>query len=277
MAVQLILDSTADLRPALQGTFPFAPLTLRFGEEEYVDGVTITREEFYHKLTASAHHPTTSQAGPEEWSRVFSQLSPEDTAVVITIGSNLSGTYQSACIAAEEYPGVEVVDSGTTTIGMGILAEYAGMLISQGLDRVAVAAALREKVPHIRLYAVLDTLEYLKRGGRIGAATAVAGALLQIKPMIRVDNFCLDTLEKSRGIKAANKTLAEKILENDPDFSLPFLLGYTGDSDTNLRNFLEQTGEVWLPAGKAAEGAVVGSVVGVHAGPGAWAVAFFAK
>ncbi|MBO5868639.1 MAG: DegV family protein [Oscillospiraceae bacterium] len=277
MAVQLILDSTADLCHALQGKYPFAPLTLRFGEEEYLDGVEITRQEFYEKLTTNPHHPTTSQAGPDTWEKLFSQLSTEDSAVVITIGSNLSGTYQSACIAAEDYENIHVVDSGTTTIGIGILAEYAEALIAAGMSAEQVAASLREKALKVRLYAVMDTLEYLKKGGRVGAAAAVAGSLLQIKPMIQVDNFRLDTLDKVRGAKLANTRLAEKIIKDDMDPAMPVLLGYTGSDSKNMEAFMTQTGHTWLREGQTAECAVVGSVVGVHAGPGAWAVAFFTK
>lgn len=277
MAVKLILDSTADLRASLRGQLPTVPLTVRFGAAEYLDGVTISRQAFYEKLSADPNHPTTSQAGPEQFLSEFAKLSSQDSGVVITIGSNLSGTYQSACIAAAEYENVYVVDSGTTTIGIGILAEYALMLIRQGLTGAQVAQRLEEKKEKLRLFAVVDTLEYLKRGGRISAAAALGGSLLKIKPLIRVDRGELVNLEKLRGSRQANRRLAQLILENKPDRELPILLGYTGSEDENLREFLLQTEKLWLPEGKGTQSAMVGSVVGAHAGPGAWAVAFFAQ
>lgn len=277
MAVKIILDSTADLPAALQGRFATVPLTVCFGSVEYVDGVTISRQEFYEKLISDPNHPTTSQAGPDRFVREFERLSDGDSAVVITIGSNLSGTYQSACIAASEYENIYVVDSGTTTIGIGILAEYALRLVAEGLPAEAVAAKIREKTERVRLFAVMDTLEYLKRGGRISAVAALGGSLLNIKPMIRVDRGELVNLEKLRGSKQANKRLAQQILDCGMDETMPFLLGYTGVEDSNLRDFLTQTAESWLPEGRDTPGALVGSVVGTHAGPGAWAVAFFEK
>ena len=123
----------------------------------------------------------------------------------------------------------------------------------------------------------MDTLEYLKRGGRISTAAALGGSLLNIKPMIRVDRGELVNLEKLRGSKAANKRLAQAVLDCGMDTQMPFLLGYTGCEDTNMQAFLNQTGADWLPAGQQPQSALVGSVVGTHAGPGAWAVAFFAK
>jgi len=277
MAVKIILDSTADLPASLQGAFPTVPLTVRFGDREYVDGETISRQEFYEKLVSDPNHPTTSQAGPDQFARAFAKLSPEDSAVVITISSSLSGTRQSASIAAEDYKNVYVVDSGTTTIGIGILAEYALRLVAEGLPAEAVAAKVWEKTESVRLFAVVDTLTYLRRGGRISSVAAVGGSLLGIKPMIRADRGELVNLEKLRGSKQANRRLAQQILDCGMDTSMPFLLGYTGVDDSNLQAFLEQTGEIWLPEGQEPRSALVGSVVGTHAGPGAWAVAFFEK
>ena len=126
MSVKIIVDSTADLNEAIKDQVAIVPLTICFGEEEYVDGVTITHHQFYEKLVESDILPTTSQASPSAFMKVFDEvLGPDDSAVVLTISSKLSGTCQSALIAAAEYPNVHVVDGSSAAIGSGILAEYA--------------------------------------------------------------------------------------------------------------------------------------------------------
>lgn len=133
MSVKIIVDSTTDLNEAIKDRVAIVPLTICFGEEEYVDGVTITHHQFYEKLVESDVLPTTSQASPSAFMKVFDEvLGPDDSAVVLTISSKLSGTCQSALIAAAEYPNVYVVDGSSAAIGSGILAEYALRLVDMG-------------------------------------------------------------------------------------------------------------------------------------------------
>ena len=237
MNVNLIIDSTTDLRPGLRERFTVVPLTVHFGEEEYIDGVTISHREFYEKLVESDALPSTSQAVPAAFADVFEQVvSRGETAVVLTLASQLSGTYQSAMIAANDYPdSIFVVDGTSVAIGTGILAELALRLRDQGLSAAQIAAKLEEEKGNIRIVALLDTLEYLKRGGRISATVAFAGSLLSIKPVIAVQDGVIQMLGKARGSKQGNNLLVQQIANaGGVDFDKPLLLGFTGLSDALL-------------------------------------------
>ena len=144
MRVKIIVDSTADVKNAVKERLVVVPMTVHFGEEEYIDGVTIDNKTFYEKLIESDVLPTTSQATPAAFDRVFAQIAAAgDTAVVLTISSKLSGTYQSAVIAASEYPNqIFVVDSKSAAIGSGILAELALQLADSGMDAKTIAQTL---------------------------------------------------------------------------------------------------------------------------------------
>lgn len=279
MNVKIVVDSTADLIPAVRSQVEVVPLTIRFGEEEYIDGVTIDSHTFYEKLIESDVLPTTSQASPFAFEEAFRKAAEDGSQVVcITVSSRLSGTYQSAVIAAEEFPGqVHVVDSHSIAIGSAILTEYALNLVRQGMDAETIAWKLMQKREKVRLLAMLDTLEYLKKGGRISSAVALAGGLLNIKPVISIDHGEIRMLGKARGSRQANNLLVQEIQKaGGVDFRKPVLLGYTGLSDTLLKKYIQDSASLWEGKREDLPYEVVGSVVGTHAGPGAVAVAFFA-
>ena len=188
MAVRFIVDSGADILPAECEKLGIVhlPLKVYFGETEYADAVDLSHQEFYEKLVESDTIPTTSQIGPGEFADAMEQIvSAGDTAVVVTISGKLSGTYQSAVIAASEYPDrVFVVDSENVSLGMRILVQYGLSLLEKGYTAQQIAAELDMQKKHIQIIALLDTLEYLKKGGRISSAVALAGSLLSIKPVI---------------------------------------------------------------------------------------------
>ena len=176
MKTRIIVDSTADMPSELKARVHVVPLSVRFGNEEYVDGVTIDHRTFYDKLLSCPDLPTTSQATPEQFAAAYEAArAAGESAVVITLSSKLSGTYQSAVIAAQEFDNVRVVDSGTAAMGSGILTELALSLVDGGADAATVAATLEEAKRRIVIVALVDTLEYLKRGGRISKTTAFAG------------------------------------------------------------------------------------------------------
>lgn len=280
MSVQIIIDSTADLTPQVRERLTIVPLTIRFGEEEYIDGVTIHHREFYEKLVASTVLPTTSQASPAAFEAAFAKVvEAGDTAVVLTVSSRLSGTYQSAVIAAEEFPGkIFVVDTKTVALGSGILAERALQLADSGLSAQQIADRITEERENICLVALLDTLEYLKRGGRISKTVAFAGGLLSIKPVITLRDGEIAVLGKARGSKQGNNLLVTEIHNaGGVDFTRPVLLGYTGVSDAMLHQYIEDSKAIWQGNIDTLPISPVGSVVGTHAGPGAIAVAFFKK
>lgn len=278
MSVRLIVDSTADLRACTKGTLPVVPLTVNFGDQECVDGVTIAHEEFYEKLTTDPNHPTTSQATPDAFANAFEQVrAAGDSAVVLTLSSKFSGTYQSAMIAAADFTDIYVVDSGTVAIGDGILVDLALQLIAEGKTAKEVAQELDRQKKDVRILAVVDTLEYLKRGGRISKTVAFAGGLLNMKPLLRIVDGEIDTIGKARGNKQAYSQLSALIVQDDLDQTRPILLGYSGASDENLQNFIRQTHQQWDKGITPLESSIIGSVIGTHAGPGVVAIAYFAK
>ena len=279
MHVKIIADSTADMIPAVRSRVEVVPLTIHFGEEEYIDGITIDSRTFYEKLIESDVLPTTSQATPFVFEEAFRSAVADGSQVVcITCSSKLSGTYQSAVIAAEEFPGkVWVVDSHTIALGSAILTEYALQLVDKGMDAENIAWKLMQKREKIRLLAMLDTLEYLKKGGRISSAVALAGGLLNIKPVVCIENGEIRMLGKARGSRQANNLLVQEIGKaGGVDFKKPVLLGYTGLSDSLLKKYIQDSASLWEGQLDSLPYEVVGSVVGTHAGPGAVAVAFFA-
>ena len=279
MSVKIIVDSTADLNESVRDRFAVVPLSIYFGEEEYVDGVTITHQQFYEKLIESDVLPTTSQAAPSAFMKVFDEvLGSDDSAVVITISSKLSGTCQSALIAAAEYPNVYVVDGNSAAIGTGILAEYALHLVDDGKTAEEIARILDEKKKDICLIAMLDTLEYLKKGGRISKTVAFAGGVLNIKPVVNIEDGEIHILGKARGSKQGNNLLIQEIQKaGGIDFTMPILLGYTGLTDVLLKKYIQDSSALWENGTDTLNYTTVGSVVGTHTGPGVIAAAFFKK
>lgn len=272
---KIILDSTADIPARLKGRFSVVPLTVHFGDEEYIDGVTMSKEQFYERLIETDVMPTTSQATPAAFQQEFDKLGSEG-AVVLTISSKLSGTYQSACIAAADYDNVFVVDSLSAAIGTGILAEYALRCAEAGMGARELAEALTEKRGDVCVLALLDTLEYLKRGGRISKTAAFAGGLLNIKPVITLQDGEVGVIGKARGSKQGNNLLAEKIRDSGGiDFSMPILLGYSGLSRVFLDKYVEDSRALWQDGAAALDSSLLSCVIGTHTGPGVVAVAFF--
>lgn len=277
MKVRIIVDSTADLAAEYKERVSIVPLTVNFGDEEFIDGVTIDHRTFYEKLVESDVIPHTSQATPDAFIQEFEKAKAAgESAVVITISSKLSGTYQSAVIAAEDYEDVYIVDGGTAAMGGGILAEMALRFLDEGMSAEAIAERLEEEKKKIVIVALVDTLEYLKKGGRISKTAAFAGTVLNIKPVLSLIEGDINILGKARGSKMGNNLLVQEIEKaGGVDFSKPVLLGYTGLSDAVLLKYIEDSRHIWDKGLETVRYTSIGSVIGTHAGPGAVAVAFF--
>ena len=277
MKTRIIVDSTSDLMPEARARVSVVPLTVHFGDEEFIDGVTIDHKTFYEKLVETDVHPTTSQATPASFMAEYEKAAQAgESAVVITLSSKLSGTYQSAVIAAQDYENIYVVDSGNVAIGGGILVELALRLLDQGLEAPEIAAQLEAEKEKVRIVALLGTLEYLKKGGRISKTVAFAGAVLNIKPVVSVTDGEIQMLGKARGSRMGNNLLVQEIEKaGGVDFSKPVLLGYTGLSDALLLKYIEDSRQLWEAGLDQVRYTSIGSVIGTHAGPGAIAVAFF--
>ena len=279
MRTRIIVDSTADLMPEILDRVHVVPLTVHFGEEELVDGVTIDKKTFYERLVESDVLPSTSQATPEAFMREFEKAKQAgEQAVVITVASKLSGTYQSAVLAAREYEHIHIVDSSTVAIGSSILVELACKLLDEGMNAIEIAQNLEEEKKKIVIVALVDTLEYLKKGGRISKTVAMVGGVLNIKPVLSIIDGEINMLGKARGSKMGNNLLIQEIEKaGGVDFAKPVLLGYAGLSDTLLLKYIEDSKHIWEGNLDEVRYTVVGSVVGTHIGPGAVAVAFFKK
>ena len=277
MNTRIIVDSTADLMPNFKSRVYTVPLTVHFGDEEFIDGVTIDHKTFYEKLIESDVLPTTSQATPDAFIKEFQKAKDAgEAAVVITLSSSFSGTYQSAVIAAEGFDNVYVVDSSSAAMGSGILVELAFRLLDSGMDAKEIAETLNEEKKKIVIVALVDTLEYLKKGGRVSKTVAFAGTLLNIKPVLSVTNGEILMLGKARGSKMGNNLLVQEIEKvGGIDFSKPILLGYSGISDALLLKYIEDSKHIWEGNLDEIRYTSVGSVIGTHAGPGAVVVAFY--
>lgn len=278
--IHIITDSTSDITQAQaeREDLIVVPLHNLFGEEEYLDGVTISTEEFYQRLSTTEDLPTTSQPSPEEFYTHFNRCKEEgSSAIVITISSKLSGTFQSASIAKDmcEYDEIYLVDSNTATLGLNCLVQYAKILRERGLSAKEIVEELEENKNKIRVFALVDTLKYLKKGGRLSASAALAGTLLQIKPIIEVKDGVVEVAAKSRGLQGAYKKVIELVEEvNGIDMEFPYNIGYTGDANS-IQNFETYTRE-YLKKEDIVKIAI-GSTIGVHAGPGACGIAFFKR
>ena len=277
MKTRIIVDSTADLMPEFKSRVYTVPLTVHFGPEEYIDGVTIDHKTFYEKLIESDVLPTTSQASPYDFMKEFDKArAAGESAVVITLASKFSGTYQSAVIAAAEYENIYVVDSTSAAMGSGILVELAFRFLDAGMDAAEIARRLDEEKRKLVVVALVDTLEYLKRGGRISKTAALAGGVLGIKPVLSVIDGEINVLGKARGSKNGNNLLVQEINKaGGIDFSKPVLLGYSGISDALLKKYIEDSRHLWDGNLEQLRYTSVGSVIGTHAGPGAVVVTFF--
>lgn len=286
MSVKIITDSASDItqEEAKKLGITVLPLTIFFETEEFQDNVTLSTTEYYNKLIESAELPKTSQVTPYAFSKAYKEaFSEHDEIVVITISKYLSGCFQSATLAKEEFENdknIHLVDSLNATVGEQVLVKLAVKLRDEGKSGAEIASILEEKVSKVRLIALLDTLEYLKKGGRISSATAFFGGLLSIKPVIEIDNGQVKMLGKARGSKNANNLLKELVVQKGGiDFELPFVLAYSGLNDTLLQKYISDNKDLYEKYVDSNTLGItqIGCTIGTHVGPGAIAVAFFSK
>ena len=280
MKVRIITDSASDILAPHRPEITVLPMTITFGSEQFLDGIDLTHHQFYERLIEGEDLPTTSQISPAQFEDAFRQAAEAGEEVVaVVLSSRLSGTWQNACIAAEEFPGrVFVVDSKNATIGERILVERAVQLMDQGLDAGDIAARLEKEKKEVCLVALLDTLEYVKRGGRVPASVALVGGLLSIKPVVGVKDGEVVVLGKARGSKNGNNLLVQDIQKaGGVDFSRPYKLGYAGLDDSLLQKYIADSQSLWAGHVDELPLSTVGGTIGTHVGPGSIAVAFFRK
>ena len=278
MSVKIITDSASDITQAeaRQWDIQVLPLRTIFNGEEFLDGVTIDNHQFFQKLIESDILPTTSQLSPYEYEEAFQAArAAGDEVLCVTLSSKLSGCCQSACIAADTVPAV-VVDSENVCIGQRILVELAIRLRDAGKSAREISDILEREKRNIRLIALLDTLEYLKKGGRISPAAALAGSLLSIKPVVAVEQGEVTILGKARGSKNGSNMLMELVRKcGGINFEKPYCLAYSGLSDAMLQKYIADSTDLYAGQTEYLPISTIGSTIGTHVGPGAIAAAFF--
>lgn len=279
--IKIIVDSASDFEKseAEELGIYVIPLKVRFGDKEYSDGVDLTHKEFFEKLIESTDLPQTSQINEYAWEESFKELTADGSDVIaITISSKLSGTYSCAVKAAKKFAGkVHIVDSREACIGERILVQYAVKLLKQGKDVGEIVKELDEKKTKIQLLAVLGTLKYLRKGGRISSVAAIAGEMLSIKPVISIVKGEIKLLGKAMGSKKSNNLLNQLVEKcGGIDFDMPYALAYSGLSDDYLQKYLNDSEHLWKGKTDHIPAYMIGSTIGTHVGPNAIAVAFFA-
>ena len=281
--IRIITDSASDIpnNDSIPANLSIMPLTIFFGEEEYLDGKTITNEEYYNKLTGGDILPKTSQVTPYDFEQEIQKaIDNGEKVIVITLSSGLSGTYQSACIAASNFDkDVAVIDSFMATVSEQILVKYALQLIEQGMEYGKIVETLENDKKKIKLVGPLDTLEYLKKGGRISAAAAVFGSALSIKPIITVIEGKVEVIAKARGRRNAIETTLKIVRESETgiDFDKPYAVGYSGNDKDMLNIFIESSktnGNINIENWPVVS---IGSTIGTYTGPDSIIFGYFEK
>lgn len=280
--VKILVDSSSDFdeNEAKEYGIEMVPMEITFGETTYLDGVNLSHKEFFEKLIESVEIPKTSQINEFRFSEAFEKLTQNgDEVVAIVLSSKLSNTYNSAVKASKKFGGkVFVVDSLNACIGERVLILYALKLIKQNKSASEIADELNKKKKDIKVLAVLATLKYLRKGGRISSLAAFTGELLSIKPVVAVVDGEVKLVGKAIGSKKGNNLLNQEIEKcGGVDFEIPYCVAYSGLSDTFLQKYLKDHAHIWQHETNEIPTYMIGSTIGTHVGPDAIAVAFFKK
>ncbi|MBO2944981.1 DegV family protein [Paenibacillus sp. F411] len=273
----IVTDSTSDIPAALieQHGIVVVPLRVLFGNESYLDGTEITASQFYKRLVESPQLPTTSQPSPADfvaaYERIFEQH-PGCYILSMHLSSALSGTYQAARLATDLMEGdheerVQVWDSKSASYGFGMFVVHAAKLAAEGKSLEEIVASTEELRSKRALYFLVDTLEYLQKGGRIGKASAVVGTLLNIKPILSIDaEGVIYSVDKVRGRKKATARMIQLFQQDLSGVTkIKVAVGTTADP-ASVQDFLEQLSSVFTIEETLFSD--IGAVVGTHVGPG---------
>jgi len=278
MSVQIITDSTSDLllEEAHNMGVGVVPLKVIIGEEEYRDGIDITKEDFYARLPDLKKLPTTTQPSPDDFAQLY-EAAQADELVVITVGSGISGTFQSATIAAEGVANKKIylIDSLQASVGLGILVRRAVELRDQGLSGAEIAAKLEAEKHDIVLLAVINNITNLYKSGRMSKGTMLVGSVLGIKPVVTLTPHGVDAIGKERGTAKAYRFVRDTATGmGELDENRPCAIGYTADSSI-VEGFREVMGKAWCPDNIHID--AVGSAIGTHLNAGAIVYVYFKK
>ena len=266
--IAIVTDSTADLPAPLTTarSVTVVPLTLNFDGKSLLDGVDITPAEFYRRLPNAANHPTTSQPSPGRFAEAYAALLADHEAIVsIHISEKLSGTYASARQAADmiDPARIRVVDSELVSMSLGLVTLVAAAMAASGADVEAIEAKVLEMRSQVQTYFSVATLEFLRRGGRIGRASALLGSVLQVKPVLCIRDGLVTPLERVRTFERALNRVVELTREVDRGHGVCVIVGHA-DSEADA----ERIGRELEPLAETLMIQPLGPVVGTHAGPG---------
>ncbi|MUT66838.1 DegV family protein [Paenibacillus sp. NEAU-GSW1] len=276
--VRVVVDSTSDIPANVRAELGIEMVSLKvlFGEETYMDAVTISSEQFYEKLAVSPVMPTTSQPTPSEFQEAYERVLEQDpgaSIIVITLSGAVSGTYQSALIGKsmlEEEADITVIDSKSASYGAGMRAVAAARMAAEGRSKADILAEIARMSTDTELFFLVDTLEYLQKGGRIGRASALIGSILNIKPILSLDKEgTVYSVDKQRGTKKAMARILEMLDQafgNDP---VNVTIAWT-HGDAIAMELCEQVKSRFNV--QSVDFTTIGAVVGVHVGPGTSAV-----
>lgn len=269
--IKIVTDSTCDLPPEVfkQHDITVMPLSIHFGTETFLDGVNITKDEFFQRLRTEPQLPTTSQPSAGEFCEVFRPLVEAGHQVVgIYISSELSGTCASAFAACEMLPEtpISVIDSRSTSAGLGWMVWEAARMAEAGADVAAIQARVEEMADKMRVYFVVDTLEYLQKGGRIGGARALLGTMLKIKPLLMIHEGRVEPLEQVRTRRKALQRMIELMAQEMSGYSGVHAAVLHAQAEDEAKAMAEQ---VWA-AMPCTESFIceIGPALGTHTGPG---------
>ena len=279
--VRIITDSAADFAPAelAEKNIACIPLKVLFGEDEYEENINLSKDQFYDKMKAFEGFPKTSQAAPAVLAGLLEEAKAAgEEAVYFTLSSALSGTWQSAMFIREDlgWDGAYVVDSRNAPGGQRMLVEYAVQLRDEGKSAAQIVELVEAMRDRIVLYACIDTLEYLYRGGRISHLAFKLGTLAQIKPIIHVDyHGRVDIPAKAMGLRKGMEHLCKQADAKTPDPAFPLYVMYTDDraAAEALAVRLAEHGQAVHPDNIIQVGAAIGS----HVGPGACGLVYVSK
>ena len=277
--IRIITDSLCDLtmEHAEKLNIDILPLTVRFGEQDYKCGIELSNEEFYEKLETSSDNPSTAAVNPYEFEEKFkSYIDNGDDVVAILFSKHMSATYQSASIAAGNVDSdrLHLIDCENGAMGQSLLIETAVAMRDKGLSADEISEKITELLPKTKTYIVIDTMEYLKRGGRISKSAALIGGLMKLHPVLQVVADGAKPVDKVKGKKSCNAWLINKLLENPADTSYQLVIGHSNVPE-RAEAFKEQlreagiTNDIFITC--------IGPVVGTHIGPNCLGIGYIEK
>lgn len=277
--LRIITDSLCDLTmdSAKKLNIDILPLTVRFGEVDYKCGVELTNEAFYDKLTNDSNHPTTAAVNPFEFEEIFRKyIDAGDEIVAILFSKHMSATFQSASIAADNVDSdrLHLIDCENGAMGQTLLILTAVSMRDEGKSAPEIADTIRALLPKTMTYIVVDTLEYLKRGGRISKGAALIGGLMKLHPVLQVIADGAKPVDKVKGKKSANAWLINKLQEKPADTDYKLVIGHSNAPERAeaFKEHLQEAGitnDIFITC--------IGPIVGTHIGPNCLGIGYIEK